>query len=70
MYQKRLPICSSVAEKTHTRCFWQTGPRLWDIRRAMAAFYFPDRAAVGLPEQQRDLHKAKLLIASLRGGSS
>lgn len=36
----------------------------------MAAFhFFPDRAGVGLPVQQRDLHKAKLLIASLQGGA-
>lgn len=54
MYPWLLPIWSSLSEKTHARCFGKLA----------------SDAGVGLPERRRDLHKAKLLIASLRGGSS
>lgn len=65
-----LPIWASVTKNAHAGCLGKLASDSGISDERWRLFIFPDRASVGLPVQQRDLHKAKLLIASLRGGDS
>lgn len=68
MYPCLLPIWASVTKNAHARCFGKLALDSGISDERCRLFIFPDCTGVGLPVQQRDLHKAKLLIASLWGG--